>query len=306
MTDKRNRRRFAFTLTEIAIVLGVTGTVLSGIWYGASSVYEARKTAQAIDEIRFVIDKVHDLEIVNPSVLTVKDDPGCTVGSRLCPPPYCVGPPVGPPPATVCGAAPACLVVSGPGPCTLTGVSCVTGSETLSNTENTNLDVAGGTAAGLFPAEMVSPTGAVSSPWGSGDVTLSITQTTNGCANNPGLTASVFAGLSPGMSVNIQAMGGYVPPTNGSFTTPTSVTLAITDVPLAACIRLTSTFGAELLNMGMQKYCINAGCSYGDTSLTPAKSADFNLNNAKYWCGSGATVTGTDYMVMTFSTQTPN
>jgi hypothetical protein len=51
---KRSRsvdRRRAFTLTEIAIVLGVMGMILGAIWGAASTVYANKKTTAALQEI---------------------------------------------------------------------------------------------------------------------------------------------------------------------------------------------------------------------------------------------------------------
>ena len=48
---KMNRTRKGFTLTELAIVLGVVGLILGSIWVAAKSVFDANKSKQAIEDI---------------------------------------------------------------------------------------------------------------------------------------------------------------------------------------------------------------------------------------------------------------
>lgn len=43
-----------FTLTEVAIVLGVIGLILAGIWTAAAMVYENNRTSKAINEITLI------------------------------------------------------------------------------------------------------------------------------------------------------------------------------------------------------------------------------------------------------------
>jgi prepilin-type N-terminal cleavage/methylation domain-containing protein len=49
------RRKRGFTLTEIAIVLGVIGIILSAIWAAASSVYQNLRTQQAVQEVQIIV-----------------------------------------------------------------------------------------------------------------------------------------------------------------------------------------------------------------------------------------------------------
>lgn len=44
-----------FTLTEIAIVLGIIGSVLGGIWYAASMALEHRRVTRAVAQINTII-----------------------------------------------------------------------------------------------------------------------------------------------------------------------------------------------------------------------------------------------------------
>ena len=50
--------RHAFTLTEVAIVLGVIGTILAGVWSLISMGWENRKREQAVDAITIVVANV--------------------------------------------------------------------------------------------------------------------------------------------------------------------------------------------------------------------------------------------------------
>ncbi|MDD5587329.1 MAG: type 4 pilus major pilin [Alphaproteobacteria bacterium] len=57
--EKKARR--AFTLTETAIVLGVVGIVLGGIWVAAGSVYQKVRVNNAYEEIRLIVDNMHSI-----------------------------------------------------------------------------------------------------------------------------------------------------------------------------------------------------------------------------------------------------
>jgi prepilin-type N-terminal cleavage/methylation domain-containing protein len=50
--------RRGFTLTEIAIVMGIMGVILGGIWGAASMVYANKKTSQALQEIIVIVSSV--------------------------------------------------------------------------------------------------------------------------------------------------------------------------------------------------------------------------------------------------------
>ena len=52
---KRRRASGAFTLTEIAIVLGIIGIILGAIWVAASAVYENNRTARASAQVQLII-----------------------------------------------------------------------------------------------------------------------------------------------------------------------------------------------------------------------------------------------------------
>ncbi len=49
------KNRGAFTLTELAIVMGVIGTIIGAIWLAASNTNEARKENDAVNEVQQVI-----------------------------------------------------------------------------------------------------------------------------------------------------------------------------------------------------------------------------------------------------------
>ena len=54
MTSPARRLRAGFTLTEIAIVLGVIGLIVAGIWTAASTVQDRTRTNNAISEYNLV------------------------------------------------------------------------------------------------------------------------------------------------------------------------------------------------------------------------------------------------------------
>jgi len=51
----RYSRILAFTLTELAIVLGIIGTILAVIWVAAAAVYENNHTARASEQVMQII-----------------------------------------------------------------------------------------------------------------------------------------------------------------------------------------------------------------------------------------------------------
>ena len=57
----RRKRRRGFTLTEIAIVLGIVGLILGAIWAAASAVYENLKFSQAQQGITLSAQQVRSL-----------------------------------------------------------------------------------------------------------------------------------------------------------------------------------------------------------------------------------------------------
>ena len=52
------RKSKGFTLTELAIVLGITGTVLGGIWEAASYAYLNSKLNQTVDDLMIIVSNV--------------------------------------------------------------------------------------------------------------------------------------------------------------------------------------------------------------------------------------------------------
>ena len=66
-----NKKRHGFTLTEVAIVLGIVGIILGGIWAAAAQVYANRKVESGIEEVIDLVGGVRSLFAAKGSV-----DPG--------------------------------------------------------------------------------------------------------------------------------------------------------------------------------------------------------------------------------------
>jgi len=54
-------RRRGFTLTELAIVLGVVGIIIGGIWSAAGNTNEARKESDALTELQIILQNMNNL-----------------------------------------------------------------------------------------------------------------------------------------------------------------------------------------------------------------------------------------------------
>jgi len=52
------KKRFGFTLTEMAIVLGIAGVIIGAIWVAAGNVSQARKATDAATELQIVVQNM--------------------------------------------------------------------------------------------------------------------------------------------------------------------------------------------------------------------------------------------------------
>jgi len=82
MTPTSHPRR-AFTLTEIAIVLGIIGVIVGAIWWGAYNVMQQRQVAQFGREIDTIVAKVDALYAANPGIFTFNHTCTCSNGGAL-------------------------------------------------------------------------------------------------------------------------------------------------------------------------------------------------------------------------------
>jgi prepilin-type N-terminal cleavage/methylation domain-containing protein len=58
---KVSSSRRGFTLTEIAVVLGIVGLILGAIWTAAAHVYQQKKVNQEVEEIQDIVQAVRSL-----------------------------------------------------------------------------------------------------------------------------------------------------------------------------------------------------------------------------------------------------
>jgi prepilin-type N-terminal cleavage/methylation domain-containing protein len=84
------QHRRGFTLTEIAIVLGVMGIILGAIWGAASTVYANKKTTSALQEVLAIVANVRGLytngqipasTVLSPMLINAGQVPSNMVGS---------------------------------------------------------------------------------------------------------------------------------------------------------------------------------------------------------------------------------
>jgi prepilin-type N-terminal cleavage/methylation domain-containing protein len=83
--------RRGFTLTEIAIVLGVMGIILGAIWGAASTVYANKKTTSALQEVLAIVANVRGLyangqipggaQALSPMLINARQVPSNMIGS---------------------------------------------------------------------------------------------------------------------------------------------------------------------------------------------------------------------------------
>src|ERR1700744_4410532 len=78
-------RRRGFTLTEIAIVLGIVGLILGAIWVAAAAVYNNLRTSHANTEIIQVAQGVRTLMTTSNTVGAAGDLTGAMISAGLIP-----------------------------------------------------------------------------------------------------------------------------------------------------------------------------------------------------------------------------
>jgi len=92
--------RRGFTLTEIAIVLGIVGLILGAIWTAAAHVYQQKKVNQEVQDIQDIVQSVRSLYATRGVIGAVECMNTLLVNSGSLPSNI-----VTPGPAGVCGAA---------------------------------------------------------------------------------------------------------------------------------------------------------------------------------------------------------
>lgn len=83
LLPKRYARRGAFSLIEAAIVLGIIGLVIGGIWAAASEVSTRRKQAEFIEGLLFMTSTISQIWPKNIALPTPGNSPGLGVYNGL-------------------------------------------------------------------------------------------------------------------------------------------------------------------------------------------------------------------------------
>jgi type II secretory pathway pseudopilin PulG len=282
-------RRRAFTLTELAIVIGISGAALGGIWAAWGHASQSKKVTQAGSEIRFIVTKIHSLSYNNPKLFSSNPpDPGCTVKFTVCPPSSCALDIPIMPPAPTCPAGPPCGVG-----CHDPSAGCIGGISHSSGT--TDADASNAAMAGIFPSEMISGTApVVSSPWGNGDVSLNVSVGSNECvlpsylaaltglSGEDAITTAQAATPTPHTVINNIDLGNNA---GAIITFGSKFTLTYAAMPVAACVQILSTYSSELVSMGLTSLSVG---SYGFTTPTVASTV-MTLPNIVGWCSGPGT-----------------
>jgi prepilin-type N-terminal cleavage/methylation domain-containing protein len=60
-STRQSQRRRGFTLTELAIVLGVIGTILGGIWFAAANIYRNKMVNDEVRDILVIVQNMRSL-----------------------------------------------------------------------------------------------------------------------------------------------------------------------------------------------------------------------------------------------------
>lgn len=318
----RQVRQHAFTLTEIAIVIGVMGAVLGAIWVAYTYENQNRKVQQAMTEIRYIVSAVQQKYNANPNFLTVQSPSPCYNTVIACPgKPACQGGPACTAAAPTCQGGPCAAVV---GPQRYVAGSCPAGcsvppncyggtySETGTGIFLASQMTANLIQSGIIPSEMISTKKSagnvvpvITSPWGKFD--FSIQEDSNYCSvlkdqaalttiQNNGQTAALAAcaGSATACSPAIPKIAAGAPTTAPVTYSVRGGTFSVNyyNVPTAACITLLGGNAAELMGMNLQSLTI------GGTALTlPPTPA-----TASAACSAAVAAAGANIMIaLTFS-----
>jgi type II secretory pathway pseudopilin PulG len=87
----RREPALGFTLTELAIVLGVIGTVLASIWAAASTAYQHQNVARAQQQIITIVHNIRALHANHPFFLGTGDQTANLVSGGVFPSDMLVG-----------------------------------------------------------------------------------------------------------------------------------------------------------------------------------------------------------------------
>ena len=83
LSSTGHQRKRGFTLTEIAIVLGIIGLILGAIWVAASAVYQNLRTSKATTELLTVAQAVRTMYATSASVDAGADMPAAFAASTV-------------------------------------------------------------------------------------------------------------------------------------------------------------------------------------------------------------------------------
>ena len=83
---RQGEGRRGFTLTEIAIVLGVVGIILGAVWVAASSVYQNNRTARAAQQVAQIVAGFKTIYGSKPINLGAVEITGLAINNNIIPP----------------------------------------------------------------------------------------------------------------------------------------------------------------------------------------------------------------------------
>jgi prepilin-type N-terminal cleavage/methylation domain-containing protein len=283
----KNKR--GFTLTELAIVIGVAGSVIAGVWIAAVHVSLSSKVNQASNEIRYIVSKIQSANLTNPNFLhTIVADGGCSVSYKVCPASTCV--------ATIpittnfsgCPSSPPCGAQ-----CYDPSVGCTSGLTPPTGGGGQTLTTILA-AAGIFPQEMISGTAAapvVHTPWYSSVGIAVSTPSTNECSlasyGSAVAAAQATAAANAAASGTTQTITVHASNAGAVYAFQSNFFLYYYSIPKEACTQLITLNALEWIKEGL--IYVRVASNYGSPTSRAPLLSDFAPANIAFWCSAAGT-----------------